>query len=156
MLNGISGGYTGLGFKTVIPSQAIAKISCRLVPNQDPLKISKGIEAFLRKEVFSGIELEINSDHGGKPVRTSSKTKLAQLCSDAYAEVFKKPCLKVLCGASVPLVADLSQAVGGEVAMIGVGLDSDDIHAPNEHFGLHQFQMGFLTMGRILGRLMEC
>lgn len=155
-INGISGGYAGPGFKTVIPSQANAKISCRLVPNQDPLKISQAIETFMRKSVAEGIELQFKHDHGGKPVRTSPKTRLAKLCADAYAEVFEKPCRKVLCSASVPLVADLAAATGGEVAMIGVGLDSDDIHAPNEHFGLQQFKTGFLTMGRILGRLMEC
>lgn len=155
-LNGISGGYTGAGFKTVIPSQAIAKLSCRLVPGQDPVKVAKVIEDFLTKEVATGIELKVILGHYGKSVRTSSKTELAQLCSDAYAEVFEKPCLKVLCGASVPLVADLTLATGGDVAMIGVSLDSDDIHAPNEHFSLEQLKMGFLTMGRILGRLMEC
>lgn len=155
-INGISGGYTGEGFKTVIPSQSFAKISCRLVPNQDPQKIAELIEKFLKKHAPKGIEIEVTHDHGGRPVRTSPHTKLAHLCSDAYAEVFGKPCQKVLCGASVPLVADLSAAVGGEVAMVGVGLDSDDIHAPNEHFGMKQLESGFLAMGRILGRLMAC
>ncbi len=155
-INGISGGYTGAGFKTVIPSQSIAKISCRLVPHQDPLKIADCMTRFLKQEAPKGLELEITHDHGGKPVRTSPKTTLAELCADAYAEVYGKPCRKILCGASVPLVSDLAAAVGGEVAMIGVGLDSDDIHAPNEHFGLHQLEMGFLAMGTILGRLSAC
>ena len=140
----------------MIPSQALAKISCRLVPNQDPLKIVRCLTEFLKREAPKGIEIEVTHDHGGRPVRTSPHTKLAHLCSDAYAEVFGKPCQKILCGASVPLVADLTEAVGGEVAMVGVGLDSDDIHAPNEHFGLKQLQSGFLAMGRIIGRLMAC
>ncbi len=155
-INGISGGYAGEGFKTVIPSQAIAKLSCRLVPDQDPKKIAQEITAFLKKEAPEGLVIEVSHDHGGLPIRTSPHTKLATLCSDAYAEVFNKPCQKILCGASVPLVADLTKAVGGEVAMVGVALDSDDIHAPNEHFGLDQLKSGFLTMGRILGRLMAC
>lgn len=155
-INGIAGGYAGAGFKTVIPSQSIAKISCRLVPNQDPLKIAEAIEKFLKKEAPKGLEIEVTHDHGGQPIRTSPHTKLAHLCSDAYAEVFGKTCQKILCGASIPVVVDLAAAVGGEVVMMGVGLDSDDIHAPNEHFGVHQLLKGFLTMGSILGRLMEC
>src|SRR3569832_307088 len=133
-INGIAGGYAGAGFKTVIPSQSLAKFSCRLVPNQDPDKIARAIEEFLKKEAPQGLKIEVTHDHGGKPIRTSPHTKLAHLCSDAYAEVFGNPCQKILCGASIPLVVDLAEAVGGEVAMIGVGLDSYDIHAPNEHF----------------------
>ncbi len=155
-INGISGGYTGPGFKTVIPSEASTKISCRLVPNQDPEKIARCITEFLKKEAPPGIEISITHDHGGKPIRTSPHTKLARLCADAYADVFGKPCQKMLCGATVPLVADLRDAVGGEVAMVGVCLDSDDIHAPNERFGLKQLEEGFLTMSSILGRLIEC
>jgi acetylornithine deacetylase/succinyl-diaminopimelate desuccinylase-like protein len=83
----------------------------------------------------------------------SPDTKLAHLCCDAYAEVFGKPCKKVLNGASVPIVADFAEVMGGEVAIIGVSLDTDDIHAPNEHFSLKQLKDGFLSMGRILGRM---
>jgi len=155
-INGISGGYTGPGFKTVIPSHANAKISCRLVPGQDPKKIVHCITQFLEKIAPKGLEIEVTPVHGGRAVRTSPHTKLAQVCSEAYSEVFGKPCQKVFCGASVPLVADLTDAIGGEVAMIGVDLATDDIHAPNEHFGLNQLQKGYLTLGRILGRLMSC
>lgn len=155
-INGFSGGYAGVGFKTVIPAEAVAKISCRLVPHQEPMKIVQCLTEFLKKHVPQGLELEITHDHGGRPVRTSPHTTLARLCAEAYTEVFGKPCHKMLCGATVPLVADLAEAVGGEIAMIGVGLDSDDIHAPNEHFGLDQFQQGYLALGRIIARLMEC
>lgn len=152
-INGISGGYTGEGFKTVIPSMSRAKISCRLVPRQDPQKIAALVADFLKKIAPAGLEIDVEWDHGGKAVRTSPDTKIAQVCCEAFSEVFGKPCAKILCGASIPLVAELTEACGGEVAMIGVSLDSDDIHAPNEHFGLDQFRQGFLTMARILGRL---
>lgn len=155
-INGISGGYTGVGFKTVIPSQTVAKISCRIVPNQDPSKVVQSITRFLEKEAPQGLVIDVTADHGGRPVRTSPDTTIAKLCTEAYSEVFGKPCQKVLCGASVPLVADLAKVVGGEVAMIGVDLATNSIHAPNEHFGLKQLRNGFLTMGRILGRLMAC
>jgi acetylornithine deacetylase/succinyl-diaminopimelate desuccinylase-like protein len=155
-INGIAGGYAGAGFKTVIPSEAIAKVSCRLVPNQEPSKIASAFVQFLKSQAPEGIELEITHDQGGVPVRTSAHTKLAQICSDAYSEVFEKPCKKILCGASIPLVPDLAKVAGGEVAVIGVGLDTDDIHAPNEHFGLDRLEIGFLTMGVILGKLQQC
>lgn len=152
-INGISGGYTGEGFKTVIPSQAKAKISCRLVPNQDPQKTAHQVADFLKTCVPPGIELSFIFDHGGKAVRTSPDTKVAKLAAEAYAEVFKKPCLKMFCAATVPIVADLAQAAGGELALMGVSLDEDDIHAPNEHFGLDQFYQGYQVMTSFLTRL---
>jgi acetylornithine deacetylase/succinyl-diaminopimelate desuccinylase-like protein len=152
-INGISGGYTGEGFKTVIPSMARAKISCRLVPHQDPERIAEQISSYLKKIAPAGLEIEVKWDHGGKAVRTSSDTKIAHICCEAFSEVFGKPCREILCGASIPLVVELGEACGGEVAVMGVALDSDDIHAPNEHFGLDQFRQGFLTMASILGRL---
>ena len=152
-INGISGGYTGEGFKTVIPSVAKAKISCRLVPRQNFEKIGKLVENHLRKIAPSGLEIEVSFEHGGEAFRTSGNTVIAKVCSEAYSEVFEKPCTEIFGGGSVPLVNELSKVCGAEVALIGVALDSDDFHAPNEHFGLDQLEYGFLTIGRILGRL---
>ncbi len=154
-INGISGGYAGSGFKTVIPSTAVAKISCRLVPKQDPQTIANLLSDYLKKIAPPGLDVQTHWDHGGKPVLSSPHTKIAKICSDAYTEVFGKPCRKILCGASIPLVTDLTEASGGEVAIIGVGLDTDNIHAPNEHFGLDQLEQGFLTMVSIMGRLSQ-
>ena len=152
-INGISGGYTGAGFKTVIPSTAMAKISCRIVPNQDPEEVSQSIAKYLKKIAPKGLEIEVISDHGGKPVRSSPDTKTAKICSAALSEVFDKPCGNILCGASVPLVADLSKVCKGDAVVIGVCLDTDNFHAPNEHFSLEQLRQGFLMMGSILKRL---
>lgn len=154
-INGISGGYAGAGFKTVIPSKAVAKISCRLVSKQDPEKISQQIETFLKDQAPQGIDLQVISDHGGKPFLTDPGTKIVEIASSAYAEVFQKPCQKVLCGASVPIVADLCAASQAEAIVMGVSLVDDDIHAPNEHFNLECFEKGFLVMGTILNRLGE-
>ncbi len=153
-INGISGGYTGVGFKTVIPAKAIAKISCRLAPGQDPHRVVTQIHEFLKKKAPAGLEITAKFEHGGKPVRCSPDSKIARIAADAFTEVFGIPCKKTLCGASVPLVADLAEACGGDAAVIGVSLDSDDFHAPNEHFGLDQLRQGFLVMGSILRRLM--
>lgn len=152
-INGIGGGYTGVGFKTVIPSQAKAKISCRLTPHQDPEEIRRCIETFLMQNVAKGIDLLFEWEHGGKPVRSSPNTPIAKIAVKAYEEVFGRPCKMLLCGATVPIVADLAAASGAETAMIGVGLSTDDIHAPNEHFGMDRFEQGFLTIGRILMEL---
>ena len=152
-INGISGGYAGAGFKTVIPSMALAKISCRIVPNQDPDEVARSIANYLKKIAPKGLEVEVNFDHGGKPVRSSPHTKIAHVCSESFSEVFGKPCGNIFCGASIPLVADLAKVCKGDAIVIGVCLDSDDFHAPNEHFGLDQLEQGFLTISGILRRL---
>ncbi|MGR3911865.1 MAG: M20/M25/M40 family metallo-hydrolase [Candidatus Rhabdochlamydia sp.] len=155
-INGISGGYTGAGFKTVIPSKASAKISCRLVPHQNPEKIFALIQEFLTQHAPKGITLTLHYDSGAPAVRSSSNTPLALVCAKSYTEVFEKPCQKILSGASIPLVTDLTACCNAEVVMMGMILDSDQMHAPNEHFGLEQLRKGFLTMATILGNLSEC
>lgn len=148
-INGVSGGYTGKGFKTVLPAEAHAKISCRLVPNQDPAKICKMITDFLRHEL-AGFECKVEILSGDPPVRCTSQSKIVQVAKKAYEEVFAKLPLFSYCAASVPIVSDLQKACQGSLALMGTALDGDDIHAPNEHFSLEQFEKGFLTMSRLL------
>lgn len=152
-INGMWGGYTGIGFKTVIPAKAYAKISCRLVPNQDPEKIAKAIADYLKSVAPKGIEVKVDVHHGAHAFRSAFDSSIVKLVALAYEEVFGKPCKYLFCGASVPIVVDLAHASQAEVAMIGMGLAGDDIHAPNEHFGLDRFETGYLTIGRILSRL---
>lgn len=152
-INGMWGGYTGPGFKTVIPSHAYAKISCRLVPNQDPQKIGRAIAEHLKASVPKGIGIKVDILHAAPAFFSASDSFIVKTSALAYEEIFGKPCKYLFCGGSVPIVVDLARASGAEVAMIGVGLDEDDIHAPNEHFGLDRFVAGFLVMGRILSRL---
>jgi acetylornithine deacetylase/succinyl-diaminopimelate desuccinylase-like protein len=147
------GGYTGFGFKTVIPAKAYAKISCRLVPNQDPEKVGKVIADFLSACAPEGIEVKVDMHHGAPAYFGAFDSSIVKLAALAYEEVFGKPCKYRFCGASVPIVGDLVRASQAKVAMIGVGLAGDDIHAPNEHFGLDRFELGYLTIGRILARL---
>jgi acetylornithine deacetylase/succinyl-diaminopimelate desuccinylase-like protein len=152
-INGMWGGYTGFGFKTVIPAKAYAKISCRLVPNQNPDKIGKSIAEFLRSSAPKGIEVKVDLHHAALAYRSALDSFVVKTSALAYEEIFGKPCKYSFCGASVPIVVDLSAASQAQVAMIGVALESDDIHAPNEHFSLECFELGYLTMGRILSRL---
>ncbi len=152
-INGMSGGYTGQGFKTVIPAKAHAKISCRLVPNQDPNKIAKAITDYLTSSAPKGIEIKVNPHHGAPAYRSSFDSFIVKTSALAYEEIFGKPCKYRFCGASVPIVVDLAKVTEAEVALIGVAVAEDDIHAPNEHFGLDRFEKGYLIIGRILSEL---
>jgi acetylornithine deacetylase/succinyl-diaminopimelate desuccinylase-like protein len=152
-INGMWGGYTGPGFKTVIPAKAYAKISCRLVPDQDPEKIARIITEYLKSQAPKGIEIQVEMHHGAIAYRSLCDSFIVKTAALAYEEIFGKPCKYLFCGASIPIVVDLVRASEAEVAMIGVGLADDDIHAPNEHFSLDRFELGYLTIGRILSRL---
>ncbi len=152
-VNGINGGYAGEGFKTVMPAVVDAKVSCRLVQGQDPDRIRYLIENFLRSELPEGMLLEIDHDRGGESVYCSADRPINQIAKKAYEEVFENPCNFILCGATVPIVTELQKATQADVAILGVGLDDDNIHAPNERFGLDRFEKGFLTMGRIFSLL---
>jgi len=148
-LNGICGGYAGAGIKTVIPSQAMAKITCRLVPNQDPEKIGREIGAFLKKRATPGMEVTVQIHPGGaRAFRSDPSSKLARAISTAAEEVCGKPCKRLLCGGSIPIVPELIAASGAEMVGMGYGLAGDEIHAPNEHFDMQRLEKGFLTVAR--------
>jgi acetylornithine deacetylase/succinyl-diaminopimelate desuccinylase-like protein len=149
-INGISGGYTGPGLKTVIPAHATAKLSCRLVPNQDPNKVGHKIAEFLKKNGTSGMKIEVHFLGGEPAFRGRLGSDLAKAVSIACSEVTGKPCKNILSAASIPIVAKMVQALECDVVGMGYGLPTDDIHAPNEHFDMHRFEKGFLTVARTL------
>lgn len=155
-INGLSGGYSGPGFKTVIPAKAFAKISCRLVPHQDPKKISQLVSEFLKKNAPQGVKLEVKSLSGdGMAVRASPNSPVVKSFSKAYEEVFQKPCKQILSGGSIPVLAELAKVSEGSVVLLGLGLPTDQIHAPNEHFGVDRLEKGFLLIARALEILGE-
>jgi acetylornithine deacetylase/succinyl-diaminopimelate desuccinylase-like protein len=149
-INGMSGGYTGKGFKTVIPAEAKAKISCRLVANQDPEKIVKSVTDFLKKNVKSGIHIEVKLLGADKAFRGKYDSPLAKALIHASTEVMGEPCQRVLGGGSIPIVANMCDLLGVEVVGMGQGLATDQIHAPNEHFDFKRFEYGFLSFARTL------
>lgn len=150
-INGICGGYTGTGFKTVIPAKAMAKISCRLVPDQQPAEIGKKIADYLNKNAPLGIEVKVDVHSGqGKAVRVSPHAKVVKAFSLAFEEVFKVKCTYIYEGASIPIAAELAAVSGGETILLGLGLTTDQIHAPNEHFGVDRLEKGILIMARAL------
>ena len=150
-INGIHGGYAGRGFKTVIPAKAHAKISCRLVPSQDPKEIGELVKKYLEQHAPPGVEVSVHLHRGqGRSIRVSSKARVVQAFSQAFEEVFEAPCEFIYEGASIPIVPKLAEACGGETLLMGLGLITDQIHAPNEHFGLDRLVKGMLIMGRAL------
>lgn len=149
-INGLWGGYTGVGFKTVIPAKAFAKISCRLLPGQDPDTVEEQIRDFLKKNIAEGIDFHLEPHHGARAFRCSAESNILHFVESAQKEVFGKTPQYSLCGASVPIVTDLARVSGGEVALFGTSLSSDDFHAPNEHFSLARMKSGCMTMAKVL------
>ena len=152
-INGFESGYTGEGFKTIIPAVAKCKLSCRLVPGQNPDAIAALVSDFIKAEAVPGLEVKIAIHHGGASVRTSAQAPFAKLCAHALEEVFKKKCRYILAGGSIPIASQLAEASGGEVLFLGMGLPEDAIHSPNEHFGLDRLRQGFLTVLKIFQNL---
>jgi acetylornithine deacetylase/succinyl-diaminopimelate desuccinylase-like protein len=149
-INGISGGYAGKGFKTVIPKEAVAKISARLAPHQDPEKIARSIERFLKQNVVPGIQIDVHYLGGEPAFRGNLNSPLTRAIAKASEEVTGKVCRNVLSGASIPIMAKMVEQLQCDIAGMGYCLPSDDIHAPNEHFSWDRFEKGFLTVARIL------
>lgn len=142
-INGLWGGYQGEGFKTVIPSKAHAKISCRLVKGQDPAQMSALLKDYFEKVVPPGISIKIKTPHGGGPaILSSPHSKIVQAFAKSFSTVFNKPCRYILEGASIPIVSALEKASNSEAVLVGVGLVTDKIHAPNEHFSVDRLYKG--------------
>jgi acetylornithine deacetylase/succinyl-diaminopimelate desuccinylase-like protein len=147
-LNGVFGGYTGAGIKTVIPAAAHAKITCRLVPGQDPEKVALAVAKFIKTHAKKGMKVEVACDKGKSAFRGNPHSKLSNAVAKASSETTGNPCRYVITGASIPIVPELIQASGATVVGMGYGLIDDAIHAPNERFDMHRFEQGFLTVGR--------
>ncbi len=145
-INGIHGGYGGEGTKTVIPKEAFAKITCRLVPNQDPKKIALFVKKALEERTPEGVECQVDiSDGMGEAIREDISSILSQKMSEAMKEVWEKEPTYILSGGSIPVLSLLKKSLKGELVLWGVGLSSDCIHAPNEHFDMNRMKLGFLT-----------
>jgi acetylornithine deacetylase/succinyl-diaminopimelate desuccinylase-like protein len=152
-VNGISGGYTGPGAKTVIPAEASAKISFRLVGKQDPAKIRNAFRAFVRARLPADCTAEF-SDHTGAPA-IALDWGLPQLAEAraALAREWGKEAVLIGCGGSIPIVADFKRLIGIDTLLIGFGLDDDRVHSPNEKYDLTSFHKGTRSWARILAAL---
>ena len=140
--NGIWGGYTGEGAKTVIPSKAFAKISMRLVPYQTPDEITEKFTKYFEKIAPDNVRVKVNPHHGGMPYVLPSDTKEFIAARKAMESAFGKEVLPFRSGGSIPITAMFEEVLGAKSVLMGFGLSSDAIHSPNEHFGLFNFYKG--------------
>jgi acetylornithine deacetylase/succinyl-diaminopimelate desuccinylase-like protein len=145
-VNGIWGGYTGEGAKTVIASKAYAKISMRLVPHQNSDKITELFSKYFKSIAPKSVQINVTPHHGGEPVVTPSNSIAYHAASKAMETTFGKKPVPMRSGASVPIVAMFKSELGLDSVLMGFGLDSDAIHSPNEHFGVFNYLKGIETI----------
>lgn len=145
-VNGIWGGYTGEGAKTVIASKAYAKISMRLVPNQDPDKITKLFEAHFKSIAPDSVTVNVTPHHGGQPAVTPTDSVAYKAAAKAMATSFGKEPIPFRGGGSIPIVALFEQILDCKTVLMGFGLDTDAIHSPNEHYGVFNYFKGIETI----------
>jgi acetylornithine deacetylase/succinyl-diaminopimelate desuccinylase-like protein len=145
-VNGIWGGYTGEGAKTVIASKAYAKISMRLVPNQDWQEITDLFKSHFEKITPKGVTVVVKPHHGGQGYVTPINTLGYQAASKAYETTFGKKPIPQRSGGSIPIVSLFEKELNSKTILMGFGLDSDAIHSPNEHFGVWNYLKGIETI----------
>ena len=151
--NGIIGGYTGDGFKTVIPAKASAKVSFRLVGKQNPDLIRESFREFVKSRLPADCRVEFHK-HGGSPAITLDPT-MPQLkkAAAALAEEWDRPAALIAMGGSIPIVGDFQSELGMNSLLIGFGLDDDNIHSPNEKYDLSSFHKGIRSWARVIEAL---
>lgn len=149
-VHGMPGGFTGAGAKTVIPAKAQAKISMRLVPGMTPAKTFELYKKYVQQLVPAGIELSVRLIHSGDPSLVPVDNPYIQAATRALHEVWQKDTVFIRSGGSIPIVGDFDRHLGIPSVMMGFGLPDDNIHAPNEKFNLHNFELGIRSLIRFL------
>lgn len=145
-VNGIWGGYTGEGAKTVLPSKVTAKISSRLVPNQSSEKITQILIDYFTTKAPKSVTVKAFKHHGGEPYRTPLDSKGYEAASKAIQTTFGKEPVAVRGGGSIPISTILEKELGIKIIFMGFGLDSDGLHSPNEKYGIENFNKGIETI----------
>ncbi|MFC2101289.1 dipeptidase, partial [Bacteroidota bacterium] len=145
-VNGIWGGYTGEGAKTVLPSKAAAKISMRLVPNQDHLKIAELFEKHIRNIAPNCVKVDVKALHGGQGYVSPTDMPAYKAASKAYEAAFGKTPVPVRSGGSIPIIPSFEEILGIKSILMGFGLESDAIHSPNENYPIFNFLKGIETI----------
>ncbi|MBX7109284.1 MAG: dipeptidase [Chitinophagales bacterium] len=144
--NGIWGGYTGAGAKTVLPSKATAKISMRLVPNQSSEKITELFRKHIMSIAPASVTVKVTAHHGGEAVVTPTDSIAFAAANKAMEHTFGKKAIPTFEGGSIPVVASFESILGLKSILLGFGLDTDALHSPNEHYGLFNFYKGIETI----------
>jgi len=151
--NGIVGGYTGPGSKTIIPSEASVKVSMRLVPDQDPEKIVEGFRQYVAEHTPPGIRAEVTLNAGARPVMIDPDSPAMAAGRDALTEAFGRRPAMIRCGASVPITELFQRLLGLDAVLMGFGLPDDNLHSPDEHYRLEQFYGGSVASAAMMSNL---
>lgn len=151
--NGIWGGFAGEGAKTIIPSKAGAKISMRLVPNQEPDKVAKKFIKYIKSLAPKTVKIDVTYIHGGNAAGTDIDHKAVKAATIALEKAFGKKTLFMKEGGSIPVVADMMKALKAPAVLMGFGLDSENLHSPNEHFSLDSFEKGIISSAYYINEL---
>jgi acetylornithine deacetylase/succinyl-diaminopimelate desuccinylase-like protein len=152
-VNGIFGGYMGRGAKTVLPSWGGAKISMRLVPDQDPEKISRAFTEHVQAVAPPGVVVTCEAHHGGKPVLLATDGPYFAAAMEALADTFGARPVRVREGGSIPIVTTFTEVLGVPILLMGYGLPDDRLHSPNEKMSVAQFYDGIRCTVRLLDRI---
>jgi acetylornithine deacetylase/succinyl-diaminopimelate desuccinylase-like protein len=152
-VNGIKGGYQGEGPKTIVPARATAKITCRQVANQDPVKLTEALESFLRSHLPSGIRMDFKPWHGCPAFILDTGSPQMAAAQRAIETAFGVPPVLIREGGSIPVVATFREVLGVDTLLLGWGQNTDNLHGPNEHFSLADFHRGIRASAHLWNEL---
>ena len=151
-INGIWGGYTGAGSKTVIPAEASAKVSFRLVPNQDPDEVFEQFKRFMNERLPAGATVEFEGHTRTPGIEVNTESPWIRAAQSILADEYGKPAILMGCGGSIPVVTSLRNVLGLDSLLMGFGLDDDQVHSPNEKFEQRCFHHGIRSHIRLLAK----
>ena len=145
-VHGIAGGFTGTGAKTVIPAKAVAKVSIRLVPKQDPQKVIRAVEQWVKANSPKGIQCEVRVLSAGPGLMVNPDHPAIRVAAKAFSDIFGKPTVFTRSGGSIPIVGDFANHLGIPTILMGFGLPDDGLHSPNEKYNIRNYFDGIRTL----------